>query len=317
MTMAYILCSGSRGRERCCTQRERDTRLRWTPKDVNLRNHGHMGSLDCLRQGFTLIELLVVIATISLLLAVLLSGLQAARRLAQQVCCSANLRSLTLASLMYAGDNGEKLLVKDGGMHPYQLDLGRQLEIDSGHPDLRNMFQGYLGGFEKKNGPSPVMFCPSARPEYDQQRRRLSFASGSSRWEQGHYVLGYSYWAAVEDNLDVLKVDWFSDVHPPCRTTDKPYTPLFSDPVEKHHSSPSPHPWGMASHTRSQGTAEYTAADPVGQNNARLDGSVEFLKFSENREWVDEDGSNHFGDLEAATCLLEDKGALLLWGKVK
>jgi prepilin-type N-terminal cleavage/methylation domain-containing protein len=278
---------------------------------------GTRGRLCLPKSGFTLIELLVVVSIISLLLAVMLSGLQSARRLARRVRCASNLRSLTYAALMYAGDNDEYLLVKDEGMNPYQLDLGWQREIAMGHPDLRNMFQGYLGGFEKKHGPSPTMFCPSARRQYDQQRRRFSFDSGSARWEQGHYVLGYSYWAAVEDNLDALELDWFSDMDPPRRTTDKSYTPLFSDPVEKHHSSPSPYPWGVASHTRSQGTAEFTSADPVGQNNARLDGSVDFLRFSENREWVDEDGLNHFGDLEAATCLLEDKDVLLLWGRVR
>ena len=274
-------------------------------------------SLRQSRSGFTLIELLVVVSIISLLLAVMLSGLQAARRLARRVRCASDLRSLTYAALLYDGDNDEYLLVKDRGMNPYQLDLGWQQEINAGHPDLRNMFQGYLGGFEKNHGPAPSMFCPSARPQYDQQRRRFSHDFGSSRWKQGHYVLGYAYWGAVEDNLDALELDWFSEVEPPRRTTDKPYTPLFSDPAEKHHSSPSPYPWGVASHTRSRGTAEFTSADPMGQNNARLDGSVDFLKFSENREWVDEEGLNHFGDLEAATCLLEDKDVLVLWGRVK
>lgn len=267
--------------------------------------------------GFTLIELLVVISIISLLLSVMLSGLQAARRLAWRTRCSSNLRSLTFSSIMYAGDNDERLLVKDQGMNPYQLDLGWQAEIDRGHPDLRDMFHGYLAGFDKATGPSPLMFCPSARPRGDQHMRRISFEMGSSKWEQGHYVIGYSYWAAIEDNLDAIELDWFSEVDPVFRTTDRAYTPVFSDPLEKHHFSPSPHRWNIASHTRSEGTTDFTSADPVGQNNARLDGSVAFLTFSPNPEWVDCEGLNIFGDLEAATCLLEDDEVLLLWGGIR
>ena len=267
-----------------------------------------------IKGGFTLIELLVVISIISLLMAVTLSGLQAARRLAGRVCCSAHLRSLTFATLMYAGDNDEYLLVKDLGMNPYQLDLGFQLEIDGGHPDLRDIFQGYLGGFQKVAGPSPLMFCPSARPRHDAADRRVSFEAGAARWAKGHYVTGYAYWAAKEENLDAIGWDWYSETDPAYRTTASPYTPLFSDPLEKCHFTPEPYPWNIASHTRSQGTTEFTSAQPVGQNNARLDGSVEFLTFADNHDWSEDHFENGFGDLEACTYSLRDPGILLLWG---
>ena len=266
------------------------------------------------RNAFTLIELLIVISIVGLLLAITLSGLQAARRLARRVHCSANLRSLVVAALMYAGDNSEYLLVKDAGMNPYQLDLGLQAEIDQDHPDLRNLFQSYLGGFQKAVGPSPLMFCPSARPQYDRKDRRVNLTAGTARWKQGHYVIGYAYWAANEENFDTIGWDWYSETDPAYRTTASPYTPIFSDPLEKRHFTPDPYRWDIASHTRHQGTTEFTTDDPVGQNNARLDGSVEFLTFSENRDWTEDHFENEFGKLEVCTYSLGDPDVLFLWG---
>lgn len=60
------------------------------------------------RKGFTLIELLVVIAIIALLLAILMPGLQRARKQARAVACLANLRQWGVVFLMYAQDNGDK-----------------------------------------------------------------------------------------------------------------------------------------------------------------------------------------------------------------
>ena len=265
-------------------------------------------------KGFTLIELLVVISIISVLLAITMPGLQGARRLARRAHCAANLRSLTLATLMYAGDNDEYLLVKDLGMSPYQLDLGFQLEIDRGHPDLRDMFESYLGGFRKAAGPSPSMFCPSARPRGNQEDERVSFEAGATRWVNGHYAIGYHYWAANEENLDTIGLDWFSETDPAHRTTASPHTPVFSDPAEKRHFTPEPYSWNIASHTRSRGTTEHTSADPIGQNNARLDGSVEFLTFSENPVWSEDHFDNAFGELEVCTYRLGDPEILFLWG---
>lgn len=266
------------------------------------------------RSGFTLIELLVVVSIIGVLLGVVLSGLQSARRLARRMRCATNLRSLTFAALMYAGDNDEYLLVKDQGMSPHQLDLGFRHEIDKGHPDLRDMFQRYLSGFNKATGPSPLMFCPSARLGGGGQGDRVSFEAGSARWSAGHYAIGYAYWAANEDNLDAVGLDWYSETDPAHRTTASPYTPLFSDPLEKHHFSSTDPTWLVASHTQAAGTTEYTSSDPVGQNNARLDGAIDFVRFSENRRWSEGHEHNQFGELEACTYSLVNPDILFLWG---
>jgi len=61
------------------------------------------------RKAFTLVELLVVIAIIAILMAILLPALQRAREQGKRAVCLNNVRSLTIAWVMYCDDNDEKL----------------------------------------------------------------------------------------------------------------------------------------------------------------------------------------------------------------
>lgn len=65
--------------------------------------------------GFTLIELLVVIAVIAVLMAVLMPALNRAREQGRRAGCLSNLKNLTLAWIMYADDNGDKIVNGSSG----------------------------------------------------------------------------------------------------------------------------------------------------------------------------------------------------------
>lgn len=60
--------------------------------------------------GFTLIELLVVIAIIAVLMAVLMPALNRVREQGQRAACLSNVKQLTVAWILYADENGDKIV---------------------------------------------------------------------------------------------------------------------------------------------------------------------------------------------------------------
>ena len=61
-------------------------------------------------RAFTLIELLVVIAIIAILMAILMPALQRVKNQAKGTVCVQNLRTMTMAWIMYKDDNDDELV---------------------------------------------------------------------------------------------------------------------------------------------------------------------------------------------------------------
>jgi prepilin-type N-terminal cleavage/methylation domain-containing protein/prepilin-type processing-associated H-X9-DG protein len=71
----------------------------------DIRKPGEMHIIMYRRRAFTLVELLVVIAIIALLMSILMPALGRVRKQAKLVICQSNLKQLSNACEMYAGDN--------------------------------------------------------------------------------------------------------------------------------------------------------------------------------------------------------------------
>ena len=111
------------------------------------------------KRAFTLIELLVVIAIIAILAAMLLPALAAAKRKAQKINCTNNLKQVGLAFREWAGDNGDKnpmaVSTQLGGAMEY---TARSTGGVAGNPTTG--YRNFLVMSNELSNPK-IVFCPS------------------------------------------------------------------------------------------------------------------------------------------------------------
>ena len=137
-----------------------------------------------MKRSFTLIELLVVIGIIAILAGMLLPALSKAREKAQRVRCTANLKQLTLMTLMYADDfNGN--LPPIGGLKtsPPQLNYGDDTAVQPALTIMKEMglnakictCPGFGADYERKV-PGDIDYC------YYGPRRAQDGQARTAKW---------------------------------------------------------------------------------------------------------------------------------------
>jgi prepilin-type N-terminal cleavage/methylation domain-containing protein len=203
--------------------------------------------------GFTLIELLVVIAIIAILAAMLLPALSRAKEQAKRTACKNNLKQLTLATIMYADDNGGKYLYS-GQTYPYYFTQTN-----------RDIFM------KAYSLPRETFYCPS-NPGWNVDGY-WDFSPPS-----GLTVISYFYFAG--NRTLSTSTSYYSDpaAKKPFLTmkdTDKPYyTILWSDMTRKYGSA------GWEGGGGTHGVNHFQKGAPVGMNESYTDGHIEWVKFS-------------------------------------
>ena len=133
-----------------------------------MRNHSRKRAL---RSGFTLIELLVTIGIISLLLALLIPGVQSARESARRTACKNNLKQIGVAMHTFESTHGnlmtEYAVAPQANLLPY-LDQQAIFQLH-GFGDADPWFEAdgtyKADAWDDADYKLPVFICPS-HPEF-------------------------------------------------------------------------------------------------------------------------------------------------------
>ena len=140
------------------------------------------------KKAFTLIELLVVIAIIAILAAMLLPALAAAKRKAQKINCTNNLKQIGLAFRIWEGDNGDKYPMAipsaQGGAAEFVGDLGNNGFPASGFVNVPYTFSVMSNELSTPK----VVLCPS-----DSSVRVVASGFTANPGNSGQPVANYAF----------------------------------------------------------------------------------------------------------------------------
>ena len=143
-----------------------------------------------LRTGFTLIELLVVIAIIALLLSIIMPALNKAKAMAKDLICRTNLKSMSLATILYVEDSNGKMMA-------YSPSTGLWVNQISGYLD--NMDEARYCPMTK------IVEPPATTPglEWGSSTKAWMWGWGTPEYEYGSYGINGHFYGAKVSNFQM------------------------------------------------------------------------------------------------------------------